>query len=76
MSGGRAVFVNQNPKPEVLNEAVDLMVAEIQNQYRVSVETQNLTGPENWRKLRLKLELPKEKDRPRLKFRTRDGYYQ
>ena len=75
LSGGRAVFIDQHAKLEVLNQAFALFAAEIQNQYRVSVEKQTLAGKEKWRKLRLKLDLPKEKGRPKLYVRTRDGYY-
>ena len=76
LSGGRAVFIDQHAKLEVLNQAFALFAAEIQNQYRVSVEKKTLAGKEKWRKLQLKLDLPKEKGRPKLHIRTRDGYYQ
>ena len=76
LSGGRAVFIDQHAKLEVLNQVFALFAAEIQNQYRVSVEKQTLGGKEKWRKLRLKLDLPKEKGRPKLYVRSRDGYYQ
>lgn len=76
LSGGRAVFIDQHAKLEVLDQAFALFAAEIQNQYRVSVEKQTLAGKQKWRKLRLKLDLPKEKGRPKLYVRTRDGYYQ
>lgn len=76
LSGGRALFVDQHARLEVLNQAFAQIALEIQNQYRVSVETQTLTGKEKWRKLRLKLDLPKEKGRPKLYVRTREGYYQ
>lgn len=76
LSGGRAVFIDQHAKLEVLDQTFALFAAEIQNQYRVSVEKQTLAGKEKWRKLRLKLDLPKEKGWPKLYVRTRDGYYQ
>jgi len=61
---------------EAFKEAFEWIAADLQNQYQLSIEKPDLPGPEKFRKLRLKLDLPKEKGRSRLYVRCRDGYYQ
>ena len=76
LTGGRVWFMSPKSKPEDFKEAFDWIASDLQNQYRLSIEKQVLPGPEKFRKLRFKLELPKEKGRPKLYVRCRDGYYQ
>jgi Ca-activated chloride channel family protein len=76
LTGGRVWFLSPRSKPEAFNAAFEWIASDLQNQYQLSIEKQVLPGPEKFRKLRLKLDLPKEKGRPKLYVRSRDGYYQ
>ena len=76
LTGGRVWFMSPGSKPEAFNAAFEWIASDLQNQYQLSIEKQVLPGPEKFRKLRLKLDLPKEKGRPKLYVRSRDGYYQ
>lgn len=76
LTGGRVWFMSPKSKPEAFKEAFDWIASIMQNQYQLSIEKQDLPGPEKFRKLKLKLELPKEKGRPKLYVRSRAGYYQ
>lgn len=76
LSGGRAVFVNYSEKPEVVKTAFEIIAADLQAQYQLTIENAKAVGPEKWRKLKLKLNLPEEKGRPKLWIRSRAGYYQ
>ena len=76
LTGGRVWFMSPGSKLEAFKEAFEWIAADLQNQYQLSIEKLDLPGPEKFRKLRLKLDLPKEKGRPRLYVRCRDGYYQ
>lgn len=75
-TGGRVWIMSPKSKPEDFKEAFDWIASDLQSQYQLSIEKQDLPGPEKFRKLKLKLELPKEKGRPKLYVRCRDGYYQ
>lgn len=75
-TGGRVWIMSPKSKPEDFKEAFAWIASDLQNQYQLSIEKQDLPGPEKFRKLKLKLELPKEKGRPKLYVRCRDGYYQ
>ena len=75
MTGGRSWFFSKDLKPEIVNEVFTQLAAEIQNQYQLSIEKHDVPGPEKFRKLTVKLNLPKEKGRPKLYVRCRDGYY-
>ena len=74
-SGGRAVRLSSESKPEVVTETFDALAANLREQYRLSVETDKVTGSEKWHKLKLKLNLPKEDGRPKLYLQSRQGYY-
>ena len=76
LTGGRVWFMSPASKPEAFKAAFEWIASDLQNQYQLSIEKQVLAGPEKFRKLRLKLDLPKEKDRPKLHVRSRAGYYQ
>ena len=76
VSGGHTVRLSSESKPEVVTETFDTIAANLRQQYRLSVETDNVTGPEKWHKLKLKLSLPKENGRPKLYLQSRQGYYQ
>lgn len=76
LTGGRVWFMSPRSKPEAFKEAFEWIASDLQNQYQLSIEKQDLPGPEKFRKLKLKLELPKEKGRPKLYVRSRAGYYQ
>ena len=76
VSGGRAVRLSSESKPEVVTETFDSFAANLRQQYRLSVETDNAGAPEKWHKLKLKLNLPKESGHPKLYLQTRAGYYQ
>jgi Ca-activated chloride channel family protein len=76
LTGGRVWFMSPGSKAEAFKEAFDWIASDLQNQYQLSIEKQDLPGPEKFRKLKLKLELPKEKGRPKLYVRCRAGYYQ
>jgi Ca-activated chloride channel homolog len=76
VSGGRAVRLSSQSKPEVVTETFDTIAANLREQYRLSVETDNVAGAEKWHKLKLKLNLPKENGRPKLYLQSRQGYYQ
>ena len=76
LTGGRVWFMSPGSKPEAFKAAFEWVASDLQNQYQLSIEKQDLPGPEKFRKLRLKLDLPKEKGRPKLYVRCRDGYYQ
>lgn len=76
VSGGHAVRLSSESKPEVITQTFDTIAANLREQYRLSVETDNVAGPEKWHKLKLKLNLPKENGRPKLYLQSRQGYYQ
>ena len=77
MTGGRAYVLPQKSKPELLKEAFDVIAAELQNQYRLSIEKPVVAGPEKYRKLKVKIgPVEKQSKLPKLYLRTREGYYQ
>jgi len=76
VSGGQAVRLSSESKPEVVTETFDRIAANLREQYRLSVEIDNAGGPEKWHKLKLKLNLPKENGRPKLYLQSRQGYYE
>jgi len=75
-TGGRVWLISRGSKREAFKEAFEWIASDLQNQYQLSIEKQDVPGPEKFRKLKLKLELPKEKGGPKLYVRCRDGYYQ
>jgi hypothetical protein len=75
LTGGRVGFMSPGSKSEALKAAFEWIASDLQNQYQLSIEKQDLPGPEKFRTLKLKLDLPKEKGRPKLYVRSRAGYY-
>lgn len=76
MSGGRAIYLPYSAKPDVVNSAFEIIATNLQNQYQLAVEKDDTTGPEKWRKLKLKLNLGDEKNKPILTIWSREGFYQ
>lgn len=76
MTGGRQWFFSRSLNAEVLKEVFHQLAAELQNQYQLSIEKQDVRGREKFRKVTVKLNMPKEKGRPKLYVRCRHGYYQ
>lgn len=76
LSGGRTAFLKPNADAEMVKNAFQIVADNLQSQYRLSLENETVTGPEKWRKLKLKLNLPDEKGHPKLFIWSRPGYYQ
>ena len=76
MSGGRAIYLPYGATPDVVNSAFEIIATNLQNQYQLTVDKEDSTGPEKWRKLKLKLNLGDEKGKPIVTIWSREGFYQ
>ena len=76
MSGGRAVYLGYGAKLDVVKSAFEIIATNLQNQYQLTVDKEDSTGPEKYRKLRLKLNLDQEKGQPKHMIWSREGFYQ
>jgi VWFA-related protein len=76
LSGGRTVFLKSEESAETVNNAFGIIADNLKSQYRLAIENETVAGPEKWRKLKLKLNLPEEKGQPKLDIWSRTGYYQ
>jgi len=70
LTGGRAFFPNNFNE---LDYYVDLIHAELRNQYVLGYEPSNRTHDGKWRKLKLKLDPPE--GLPKLMVSVKEGYY-
>lgn len=70
ITGGRAFFPNNFNE---LDYYIDLVHAELRNQYVLGYAPTNRTHDGKWRRIRIKLEAPQ--GLPKLMVRTREGYY-
>jgi Ca-activated chloride channel family protein len=76
LSGGRTMFLKTGADPELVKNAFQILADNLQNQYQLTIENEAATGPEKWRRLKLKLNLPEDKNRPKLDVWSRLGFYQ
>jgi Ca-activated chloride channel family protein len=76
LSGGRTVYLKTSADPELVKDAFQIIADNLQSQYQLTIENEAATGREKWRKLKLKLNLPEDKTRPKLDVWSRLGFYQ
>src|SRR6185503_15387792 len=76
LSGGRTVYLKTGADPELVQNAFQILADNLQSQYQLTIETEAGTGREKWRKLKLKLNLPEDKNRPKLDVWSPLGFYQ
>jgi Ca-activated chloride channel family protein len=74
-SGGRALRLSSESKPEAVMGAFDSIAANLRQQYRLSVETDDVAAAGKWHKVKVELNMPEE-NRPKLYVHSRQGYYQ
>jgi Ca-activated chloride channel family protein len=70
LTGGRVFFPNSFNE---LDYYIDLVHAELRNQYILGYTPTNKIHDGKWRKIRVKLDAPE--GLPKLKIRTKEGYY-
>src|SRR5690349_9530617 len=76
VSGGRSIRLSSQSRPEAVAAAFDTIVANLREQYRLFVETDNVAAAGKWQKVKVELNVPKENGRPKLYVHSRQGYYQ
>ena len=75
-SGGRMFLLKRAAKPEVVNGTFDLIARDIHEQYQLTIEKEPGATPKKWRKLKVKLNKGDAKGWPKLRLKTREGYFQ
>lgn len=75
-SGGRALFIKHAAKAEAFKVGLEHLANELLGQYRISIETENPSSPEKWRKLKLNAHyVDDEGRRSEARIRARQAFY-